>query len=69
MSVSSHVTHEDQESIEQQQILMELTMILSTVQEINTNLTKLIDLSKDPQNIRTIQSNIELLYDLMDKLQ
>lgn len=69
MSVPSHVTHEDQESIEQQQILMELTMILSTVQEINTNLIKIIDLSKDPQNIRTMQSNIKLLYELMDKLQ
>lgn len=62
-------TSEDQENVEQQQILMELTMILATVQEINGNLVKLIEVSKDPKNIQTIKSNIKILYDLMDKLK
>ena len=70
MSPSSLITtSEDQENVEQQQILMELTMILATVQEINSNLVKLIEVSKDPKNIQTIKSNIKILYDLMDKLK
>ncbi|KAK6882599.1 Phosducin-like protein 1 [Candida tropicalis] len=48
-------TPEDQENVEQQQILMELTMISATVQEINDNLVKLIEVSKDPKNIQRIK--------------
>ncbi|KAG4405668.1 MAG: hypothetical protein M5F18_07400 [Asgard group archaeon] len=62
-------TPEDQENVEQQQILMELTMISATVQEINDNLVKLIEVSKDPKNIQRIKSNIKIIYELMDKLK
>ncbi|RCK56503.1 hypothetical protein Cantr_06021 [Candida viswanathii] len=66
---SSIITSEDQESQEQQQILLELSMILSTVQQINSNLVKLIEVSKDPNNTQTIRANINTLNDLMDKLR
>lgn len=62
-------TPEDQENVEQQQILMELTIISATVQEINDNLVKLIEVSKDPKNIQRIKSNIKIIYELMDKLK
>lgn len=61
---NSLMTQEEQE----QQVLMELSMILSTVKHINSNLVKLNEIASSPHNAQIIKQHIQLLNELMLQL-
>ncbi|KGQ92694.1 hypothetical protein MEW_03865 [Candida albicans P60002] len=56
------------EPSQQQQVLMELSMILLTVKHINSNLVKLNEIASSADNAQIIRQHIKLLNELMRQL-